>query len=129
MGFRSGGGLPRRLAHCRQNPQNKEAMMAHKKLDGVIEAVHYGENGQLEWVRAYKKRGPVFSDIMILDRTSLVTLLKAGKQLYTGKRIPYMGSNFEVLLPVRLVDRGGKEILTTGDRSHESDCLEDVPII
>lgn len=103
--------------------------MALKKLDGVIEAVHYDDNGQLEWVRAYKKRGPAFSDIMILDRTSLVTLLKAGKQFFTGKRIPYMGSSFEISDPIRLIDKDGKEVLVSGNKPPESDCLEDVPII
>jgi hypothetical protein len=103
--------------------------MAKNKLDGVVEAVHYDDDGQLEWVRAYQNRGPAFSDIVILDRAALVTLLKAGKQLYTGKRIPYLGSSFEVSQPIRLVSQGGKEILVSGKGSYETDCLEDVPII
>ena len=31
--------------------------MANKKYDGVIEAVHYAPDGQVEWVRAYLRRG------------------------------------------------------------------------
>lgn len=103
--------------------------MAQVKFDVVIEAAHYDENGQLEWVRAYQKRGPAFSDITILDRTALITLLKAGKQIYTGKRIQYMGSSFAVSQLVRIIEKDGKEVVVSGNQPHDIDCLEDAPII
>ena len=52
--------------------------MAKVKYDGVIEAVHYAADGQVEWVRAYLRRGPAFSDRIMLDRQTLIEDLKAG---------------------------------------------------
>jgi hypothetical protein len=99
------------------------------KYDGVIEAVHYNENGQVEWVRAYERRGSAFSDTVLLDRGTLIEQLKAGKIFFIGQRIAYMGNSFEVSQPVRIIEVNGKEILVSGDMTSEQDCLEGAPII
>jgi hypothetical protein len=103
--------------------------MDKTKYDGVIEAVHYNENGQVEWVRAYERRGPAFSDTVLLDRGTLIEQLKAGKIFFIGQRILYMGSSFEVSQPVRIIEVDGKEVLVSGDMTSEQDCLEGAPII
>jgi hypothetical protein len=103
--------------------------MEKPKYDGVIEAVHYAEKGQIDWVRAYERRGPAFSDVVLYDRGTLIALLKAGKVIFTGKRIPYMGSSFEVSHQVRLIEVDGKEFLATAETTNQQDHLEGAPIL
>ena len=103
--------------------------MAKQKFDGVVEAVHYKPDGQIEWVRAFEKFGFVFSDRVLIEREALVERLKAGKKFVVGKRIPYMANNFEVSTPIRLASTNGQEILVTGDRQTDQDFLEGVPVI
>ncbi len=103
--------------------------MARQKYDGVVEAVHYTPDGQVAWVRAYLRTGPIFSDRVLLDRQMLIDHLKNGKSFYTGKRIERMGGNFEVDQSVRLVERNGKRIIVAGDSPVEREHLEGVPVI
>ena len=103
--------------------------MAKAKYDGVIEAVRYNPDGRIEWVRAYVRRGPIFSDRLLLDRQALVEQLKAGKSYMAGRRQPLMGGTFEVTKPVRLLHKDGQEVVVTGEQGQTRDSLEDVPII
>ena len=103
--------------------------MAKIKFDGVIESVRYKSNGEVEWVRAYERRGPAFSDYVLLDRKTLVERIKAGKKFFTGRRIVLMGSSFEVSTPVQLVSAGGRELLSTSGSSSDQDRLEGVPVL
>jgi hypothetical protein len=99
------------------------------KYDGVIEAVHYTPDGQVEWVRAYERRGAAFSDCVILDRAKLIERLKARKRFMVGRRIPQMAATFDTSVPVRLIREKGQEILVTGYIKQNQDYLEGVPII
>ena len=57
--------------------------MAEKnKYDGVITAVRYSSEGAVDWVRAFERRGPTFSDRLKLHRDELVEAIKSGKKLY-----------------------------------------------
>lgn len=103
--------------------------MTKLKYDGVIEAVHYTPEGQVKWVRAYERRGVVFSDHVLISRQELVDRLKGGKRFLTGQRKQYFASMFDVSQPVRLVPHNGHEILVTGDVDTGQDHLEGVPII
>lgn len=103
--------------------------MAKAKYDGVIEAVRYQPEGRIEWVRAYVRRGPIFSDRLLVDRKTLVEQLKAGKNYMVGRRIPLMASTFEVTKPVYLLVKDGQEMLVTGDDGSSRDRLENVPIL
>jgi len=51
-----------------QDPFTGENCMAKPKYDTVVEAVHYQPDGQVAWVRAYQRRGPTFTDWMILKQ-------------------------------------------------------------
>jgi len=96
------------------------------KLDGVIEAVRY-QGGRIEVVRLYERRGPTFSDHVLLDRRGLIQRLKQGKRLFTGRRKPLLASTFEVGKSVVLSPHGGDTYVTTpGARGR--DVLEGVPI-
>jgi len=103
--------------------------MAKVNYDGVVEAVRYAADGQVKWVRAYLRSGPIFSDRILLDRQALVEELKAGKRYLAGRRVPLMGSTFEVSEPLRVLQSNGGDVLVTGDLQSERDRLESVPVV
>lgn len=102
--------------------------MAEKKYDGVIEAARYSRNGQIDFVRAYERRGFTFSDRVLLDRKTLLERLKARKRFMTGQRKPLLGSTFEGGRDVNLVTNDGHEFVSTRPDATE-DTLEGVPLI
>jgi len=103
--------------------------MDKKKADGVVEAVHYTPDGQVAWIRAYERRGTTYSDVILLDRNTLIARLKSGKRFYAGQRIPMQASTFTLTTPFHLVQNENKEILVTGHLQADHDLLEGVPII
>ncbi len=103
--------------------------MAKKKVDGIIEAVHYGPEGDLRWARAYLRRGPTYTDRVMLDRQALIDQLKSGKALFTGKRIELQASTFEIDQPLRVIQTDGRDVLISGDISAIQDHLDRVPVI
>ncbi len=97
------------------------------KVDGVIETVHYNPEGKIEWVRAYLRSGFIFSDVMLLDRETLVQRLQEGARFFTGRRIPFQGNKFELGDPLRLEGRNGSERIVAGNpSSKEGDSLAGV---
>jgi len=106
-----------------------KGFMARSTFDGVIEAVRYKPDGQVDRVRAFLRRGPTFSDHIMLNRSTLIEHLKSGKRYLTGKRISLMASTFEVGKPLRLVEKDGREVLVIGGQQADKDYLADVPRI
>lgn len=76
--------------------------MPRNKFDGVIEAVRYLPDGKVEVVRLYERRGAVWSDLILLQRSELVKRIEAGGTYVTGKRKAYFGSQFETGNAVKL---------------------------
>lgn len=103
--------------------------MAKRKYDGVVEAVHYRTDGQVDWIRAYERHGVVFADRVLIGRDSLVERLKSGKKFVVGIRIPYQANSFEVSTPIDLVQDGDQEYILAGGSRVGKDHLEGVPII
>lgn len=103
--------------------------MAKQKIDGVIEAVHYRPDGQVDWVRAYLRRGSAWSDRVILSRSELIAQIKAGKKMMLGQRVPFMAGTFDVSAPVQVLGRDGQEVLSTTSAAPERDLLEGAPIL
>jgi len=98
-----------------------------KKIDGVIEAVHY-KNGQILSVRAFERRGATFSDHVLVDRKELLERIKSGQKYVIGKRKELMASTFDVQeKPVQVLSRNGKEILSTRADA-DRDELEQAPV-
>ncbi len=95
------------------------------KFDGVIEAVRY-KGGKIDIVRAYERRGPTFSDCVLLDRKTLIERLQQGKRFVTGQRKVYLASTFEIGKSVILEGQDGKQVVTTRPQT-EQDLLEGVP--
>jgi hypothetical protein len=103
--------------------------MASPKYDGVIEAIHFHANGQMDWVRVFLRRGPTFSDSILLDRSGLVALLKAGKRFWVGQRLARLASSFNLAEPLRLITYRNEEFLVVGNRQVEHDFLDGIPVI
>jgi hypothetical protein len=100
-----------------------------KKVDGLIEAAHFGPDGKLAWVRAYERRGPTWSDIVLLDRPSLIQRLKAGKRFHVGARTEFMASEFVLGEQVRVVATRRGPVLVTGKGGSSEDRLQTLPIV
>ena len=97
-----------------------------KKSDFVIEAVRY-KNGKIDIVRGYQRRGPTYTDHILLDRKTLLERIKEGKLVVTGQRKEFLASTFEVGKPVKVVEQDGKQVVTTLPQA-EHDELEGVPV-
>ncbi len=103
-------------------------MIRQKKFDGVIEEVHYAADGQIEWVRAYERAGFVFTDMLTLDRATLINRIKDGARFFVGKRLALLGNEFELSEKVYLTGKEGSESVVVGDAKGDKDSLEGVPI-
>jgi hypothetical protein len=103
--------------------------MAKLKLDGVVEAVRYKPDGKIAWVRAYERRGPTYSDHVLISREELIQRLKSGKNYYAGQRVLRNASTFEISAPLRLVVANGSEVVVAGDESANRDMLKGVPLV
>jgi hypothetical protein len=103
--------------------------MAKVKFDGVVEAVHYTPEGQVAWVRVYERRGPTFSDRVILDRSSLIQRLKARKRFVIGRRKAQWASTFDTMASLQLIHKNGRELIVSGQSSAEHDALDGAPLI
>jgi hypothetical protein len=103
--------------------------MAKPKFDGVVQAVRYDDDGHILWVRAFLRRGPIWSDHVMLERGELIAELKSGRRIVAGERIPFYGSTFETTAPIELIERNSHEVIISGDVQTETDCLEGVPLI
>jgi hypothetical protein len=78
----------------------EETNMARIKYDGVIEAVRYTPEGMISLIRTYERRGAVWSDHILLDRSELIARLADGKHFVVGRRKVFLGSVFETGEPV-----------------------------
>ena len=97
-----------------------------KKIDGLIEAVRY-KNGQIVIVRAYERRGATFSDLVLLERKTLLERLQKGQQYTTGSREELRASTFIIGKPVLIVKQDDRELLSTRENATR-DELEEVPV-
>jgi len=103
--------------------------MAKIKYDGVLEAAHFNPDGQIDWVRVYIRRGPIFSDRILLSRAAFIEQLKAGKRYMVGERIDNMGGKFNVTKPVHVQHKDGNPVIVVGETRATQDELAGVPII
>ncbi len=103
--------------------------MAKTKVDGVVEAVHYSQDGHLVWARAYERRGPTYSDLVLLTRDELISRLKAGKKFTVGQRQTYLASTFEMAQSITIVQENGQEFLASGSPRKGQDFLDGAPVV
>ena len=101
--------------------------MSKQKYDGVIEAVRYTPDGRVSLARAYERRGPAFSDRILLSRDDLIKRLESGEKFMIGKRLPYVGGMFEVSNKVELVKGDGSVVwISTDSSGNGSDGRDDL---
>jgi hypothetical protein len=103
--------------------------MADQKYDGVIEAVHYRQDGQVDWVRAYLRRGAAWSDRVILKRAELIQEITSGKRMMIGQRVEYMAGTFNVSAHLEVAGPSGKQVLLTNSANADHDILEGIPVL
>ena len=103
--------------------------MAQKNDDGIIVAAHYKDAGVVDWVQAFLRRGPIWSDVVIISREELVDQLKSGKNFVTGIRVEFMGTTFETDDAVNLITDRDRDILVTGDLESDVDRLDNIPVL
>ncbi len=103
--------------------------MAGVKADVVVEAVHYNQEGKVDWVRVYERIGNAYTDRLIWKRDMLVSRLKKGAKVYAGKRILLLAGSFELGDPIQLVEKDGENYLVTGSDGSDKDSLQTVPIL
>lgn len=103
-------------------------IMSKVKYDGVIEAVRYTPEGKISLARAYERRGPAFSDRILLSRDELIKRLNSGEKYMVGKRIPMMGGMFEVSTRLQLVRGEGNFVWVSTSPSENRDHLEGAPL-
>jgi len=108
--------------------QKLKAQKSSKKIDGVIEAVRRDPNGQVEVARFYERRGPTWSDFMLLNRDDLVKRLNKGEHFVIGERKIYWGGTFNVISEVQLSAADGKEHLTTSHAPNGNVELKEAPL-
>ena len=75
-------------------------------------------------VRAYERRGAVWSDQIILGRTELAARLAEGRKFVTGQRKQFLGSVFETASAVHCAG----EYIVSGMESANHDMLVGVSI-
>ena len=100
-----------------------------KKADGVVDAAHFNADGRLAWVRAYERRGPTWSDLVLLDRPTLVRRLADGKRFYVGERIELRASEFKLGQPLRLVKSRQGPLIVLGSGPADQDRLDGLPVV
>ncbi|HSV85998.1 MAG TPA: hypothetical protein VLH85_05450 [Levilinea sp.] len=98
------------------------------KCDGVIEAVRYDEDGRIDMVRVYERRGPTWSDLVLMKRDVLIERMRCGKKFYTGTRKAHLGGTFEVTAELRLAGKPGEEVIVTRSSKAECDRLDGAPV-
>jgi len=102
--------------------------MAQTKFDYLVEAVHYSPDGELEKIRLYERRGPSFSDRIIINRDQLIQYLVAGKKVAAGNRISFMASTFNHTGEIRISGTKEAPVLVMGGDITSHDSLTGIPV-
>jgi hypothetical protein len=93
--------------------RGQRSSIAGKKIDVVLVAVRYEPSGgRLQLARGHSRRGAVWGDLELFDRTRLVEQLQSGRRLATGRPRDLVG-DFEILGQVSLSGGNGEPAALT----------------
>lgn len=95
---------------------------ASRKLDIVLVAARYGDDGMLKFAKGYERRGDVWTDIRIFDREALIEKVRSGAKVVTGDAVKIPG-NYEPQGRVRVEGPDGGAYLVANGSSSEKDDL------
>jgi hypothetical protein len=84
--------------------------LATKKADVVLVAARYGPDGRVQIAQAYQRRGPIWGDLVLLDRGALVEALRRGRKVFAG-RTRELSHDFELLHRLVLDGREDKAVV------------------
>ncbi|MEX0788443.1 MAG: hypothetical protein WD906_01300 [Anaerolineales bacterium] len=78
-----------------------------RKADLVLVAARYApSDGRLKIAQAYQRRGPVWGDLILIDRPTLMQALESRRKVYAG-RPRDLSHDFEMLHPIGLERHNG----------------------
>lgn len=102
-----------------------------QKADVIIEAVRYDPHGRVRFVRVYERRGPMYSDLRLIDRQELLKRLRARQRVWIGERQPYLAGTFQLKAPVRLFGQKGNEMIVSEmvSNPNDRDDLQGAPLL
>jgi hypothetical protein len=69
--------------------------MANKKIDGVVEAIHYRQDGSIDSLRVYVRKGAIWPDHILINRSEFIQLLEKKCHFFIGSREQYQGNTFQ----------------------------------
>jgi hypothetical protein len=93
-----------------------------RKLDIVLVAARYTDDGTLEFAKGYERRGFVWTDIRLFDRETLIEKVRSGAQVYTGDPVQVPG-NYEPHQRVRIEGQDLRLYLVANGGGVEQDDL------
>jgi len=99
------------------------------RTDVIIVAVRFSRSGQVDWVRAFERRGPTWSDRTMIRRSDLIGRIEAGEKVVTGERTPLLASTFTTYHTVSVEQRDGIPVLVAGTPIGVGDSLAGVPAV
>lgn len=83
---------------------------ATKKADVVLVAARYAGDGRLTMAQAYRRRGPVWSDLVLLERSALIEDLRRGRKVFAG-RTRELAHDFELFHKLVLDGADGEGVV------------------
>jgi hypothetical protein len=97
---------------------------SRKKYEFVVVAARYQtEDGSLNIAQVYERRGPIWGDVVLLDRSQIVELIREGYRIVTGKPGKVQG-DFDVFGSLNLHASNGFESLVVGEAASSQDDLQ-----
>ncbi|MBN1267014.1 MAG: hypothetical protein JXA25_16095 [Anaerolineales bacterium] len=102
--------------------RGKKTSTAKKKVDVILVAVKLSENGQMDFARGYLRRGPVWSDLVLLQREQLIERLQTGEKVYTGAETDMVG-DFEIHEQLQIETVNGKDLFIIGNEKATAEDL------
>jgi hypothetical protein len=100
---------------------------ARKDFDFVVIAARYREEDHaLEIAQVYQRRGPIWGDVVLLNRDEIIEKIKGGDRGVIG-RLADVDGDFVGAGELRVVGDDGSEKLVVGERQPSHDDLQ-VPL-
>jgi hypothetical protein len=95
---------------------------AAKRLDIVVVAARYDLLGKLTVAQGFERRGQVWSDLILVDRDTLIRNLRSRRRVAVAVPTPVPG-DFEIVARVRLEGKNGVEFLASNSAHADQDHL------
>jgi hypothetical protein len=100
--------------------RGKPISIAKKRVDLVLVDARPTEDGRcIAVARGYERRGEVWSDLLILDRETVLGRVRQGKRVFVGMPLDLPG-DFALQAPVRLSGDKTSPILVSGEGRDET---------